>query len=113
MLNHIHGILVLANDVEAGLRPAPTATRRHALPEIVRAFKAFSTRRINEYRSSPGAPFWQRNYYEHVIRDEASMNRIREYIVMNPLRWSYDRDNPERIPDQDEDSFWEGLGLKV
>jgi len=70
----------------ANLKPAPTRTRRHGLREIVRAFKTFSARRINEHRGTPGAPLWQRNYYEHIIRDERSLNRIREYIADNPLQ---------------------------
>ena len=40
--------------------------------------------------------FWQRNYYEHVVRGEAELNRICEYIVNNPLKWELDRENPNR-----------------
>ena len=47
-------------------------------------------RRINEIRATPGVPVWQRNYYEHIIRDEEERCRIREYIVTNPLRWEND-----------------------
>jgi len=89
----------------AGLRPAhtertlnptkPGRIKRHGLPEIVRAFKSFSARRINEIRLSPAVPVWQRNYYEHVIRDVDSLNRIREYIVNNPARWADDKENPD------------------
>jgi hypothetical protein len=68
------------------------------LPEIVRQFKTFSARRINQHRGMPGIPLWQRNYYEHIIRDEESLNRIREYIVHNPLQWALDRENPGRVP---------------
>ena len=39
---------------------------------------------------------WQRNYYEHVIRDENELNRIREYIINNPLQWELDENNPRR-----------------
>ena len=52
MPNHTHEIIVLTDMVGAGLKPAPT-TRRHALPEIVRGFKTFSSRRINEIRHTP------------------------------------------------------------
>ena len=76
----------------AGLKPAPT---RHGLPEIVRAFKTFSAKRINDLRGTPGAPVWQRNYYEHVVRDERALNRIRQYIAENPVRWADDPDNPK------------------
>ena len=120
MPNHIHGIIVLVddggvgpNDVGAGLKPArgglgPAATTRaglkpaptqRGLPEIIRAFKTFSARRINESRATPGAPVWQRNYYEHVVRGENELRRIREYIANNPLQWELDRENPLRTSD--------------
>jgi putative transposase len=47
-------------------------------------------------RLTPGAIIWQRNYYEHIIRDEADLNRIREYIASNPARWAEDDENPRR-----------------
>ena len=40
----------------------------------------------------PGVPIWQRNYYEHVVRGENELNRIREYIANNPLQWEMDRE---------------------
>jgi REP element-mobilizing transposase RayT len=63
------------------------------LPEIVRALKTFSARRINEMRHTPGAPVWQRNYYEHVVRNDGELLRVREYILNNPLDWENDREN--------------------
>jgi REP element-mobilizing transposase RayT len=51
-------------------------------------------KRINELRGTPGALVWQRNYFEHVIRDEKSLQRIREYIINNPAQWEVDRENP-------------------
>jgi len=51
------------------------------------------TRKRN--RNTPNLPVWQHNYFEHVIRDEAQLRRIREYIVCNPLRWAEDVNNPE------------------
>ncbi len=92
MPNHGHGIIFI---VGAGLKPAPTPTKRHGLPEIVRAFKTFSARRINESRRTPGESIWQRNYYDRIIRDEDELNRIREYIIYNPLKWDLDHDNPQ------------------
>jgi REP element-mobilizing transposase RayT len=49
-------------------------------------FKSATTERINALRGTPSAPVWQCNYYEHIIRDEKSLNRIRQYIAENPLR---------------------------
>jgi REP element-mobilizing transposase RayT len=48
------------------------------------------TKRVNELRGIPGAKLWQRNYWEHIIRDESDLNRIREYIQTNPARWEKD-----------------------
>jgi REP element-mobilizing transposase RayT len=45
-------------------------------------------------RGTPGAPVWQRNYYEHIIRNEDDLEAIRHYILTNPSRWHEDRENP-------------------
>ncbi len=45
-------------------------------------------------RDTPGAPVWQRNYYEHVVRNEDDLHEIREYIVNNPAKWPDDKYNP-------------------
>jgi putative transposase len=87
MSNHIHGIIII-NDVGAGSEPAPTdrSSKRHGLPEIIRGFKTFSARRINQARQTPGRRFWQRNYYEHIIRNQDALDRIRQYIQNNPRK---------------------------
>ncbi len=96
MPNHIHGIIFL-QDVVAGFKPATTVSKgeRHPLSEIVRAFKTFSSKRINKLRNMAGEPVWQPNYYEHVIRRVESLDKIREYIENNPLRWPLDQENPD------------------
>lgn len=110
MPNHVHAVVMLIDDVEgvvgAGFKPAPTANaaadagmekpgkQRHGLPEVVRAFKTFSARRVNALRASPGLPLWQRNYYEHIIRNDAALDRIRAYIAANPAVWEKDPENP-------------------
>ena len=99
MPNHMHGIIILTEaqatiNVGAGLKPAPTAPTRHGLSETVRAFKTFSARRINALHNTVGTPFWQRNYYEHVIRNQSALDRIRQYIADNPARWPEDPENP-------------------
>ena len=100
MPNHMHGIINIIGNVgvgfvRAGLKPAPT--RRHGLPEIVRALKTFSARSINTLRQTEGRPVWQRNYYEHVIRNEKELYAVRRYIQNNPLNWDKDEDNPVNI----------------
>jgi putative transposase len=61
--------------------------------------------RINEHRGTPRAPVWQRNYFEHIIRNDASLNRIREYILNNPLQWALDRENPLAQGAEPEDAW--------
>jgi REP element-mobilizing transposase RayT len=95
MPNHVHGIVRLEE-----LPPDSDVPRRHALPEIVRAFKSYSARRINKGRHTPGHPVWQRNYHERVIRDEEEMLRVRQYIRDNPLRWDIDPENPASFSDR-------------
>ncbi len=110
MPNHIHGIIILdTDDVGAGLKPAPTTkpaptkpapTKRHGLPEIVRALKTFSSRRINSLRGTTGTAFWQRNYYEQIIRNERHLTAVRQYIYTNPSRWEADKLHPQALPNK-------------
>ena len=97
MPNHMHGILLIAdNVVGAGFQPARAKTPS-SLPSLVRAFKTYSAREINLLRGTQGTAVWQRGYYEHVIRNEMDLSRIREYIATNRLKWALDRENPERV----------------
>ena len=64
----------------------PAPTRIHGLREIIRQFKTFSARRINELRGSPGKPVWQRNYFEHIIRPGNEIERIRNNVRKNPVQ---------------------------
>lgn len=80
-------------------RPDPTGAetaplRGTALGRIMAFFKYQSAKRINEMRGTAGAPLWQRNYYEHVLRGEPELDRVRAYIVGNPGRWADDAENP-------------------
>ncbi len=87
MPDHIHGIIWLDDmpniAVGDGFRPSPT---RHGLTEIVRALKSFSARRINEARGTQGQAFWQRGFYDHIVRLENDLEDIRCYILENPKR---------------------------
>jgi len=89
MPNHLHGIITInENSVGAGFKPAPTI--RHPLSEIIRGYKTFSTRKVNQQKNTVGAHLWQRNYYEHIIRDDLDYARIWKYIDENPACWSSD-----------------------
>jgi putative transposase len=104
MPNHIHGIVYLRPlsgiqavdlaDEERAYCHTPLQSPSRNLGAMVRGFKSAVGRRINEIRSMPGASVWQRNYYEHVIRNDADYNDIAEYIATNPQRWPDDALHP-------------------
>ena len=109
MPNHMHGIIVIQDDnalgvtCKGGSRTAPTGTtpaKRKPLGRLVGAFKTVSTKQINQMRDMPGTPFWQRNYWEHIIRNEQSLDRIREYVENNPARWAEDQLHPAVPPNR-------------
>ena len=108
MPDHLHGIImiegtgILKGEASAGASidarlitadaspqhasQQPTGTKSASLNAIIQNYKSISTRKINQYRKTPGASVWQRDYYERVIRDEVEWQRIRRYILDNPLR---------------------------
>ena len=118
MPDYVHGIVVLLDTFgaglddaraglqhRAGLKPAPTGGNafvdvgvRHGLPEIVRALKTFSARRINATRGTPGASVWQRGYYERIVRNERELDLTREYIASNPRNWRTDHEHNKTHP---------------
>jgi putative transposase len=81
--------------VAPGKAQRPTGPKPRSVGAVVAQFKSLVTKRINDTRQDRRGPIWQRNYYEHVIRDEESLDRIREYIATNPQRWDLDRENPQ------------------
>jgi REP element-mobilizing transposase RayT len=113
MPNHVHGIIFLVgagsprpeiptSQAGGGTPPLQQVTN---LSAIIGFFKFHSTKRINEIRHTPGAKVWQRGFYDHVIRDDESLNRIRNYIFTNPSRWHLDRENPT-ARNQDDFDIW-------
>lgn len=97
MPNHIHGIVTIVDagrgDCKVGSRIAPTEKQK-PLGRLIGAFKTVSSKRINIMRDSPGSKLWQRNYWEHIVRNEQSLQQIRQYIVHNPQTWIDDQLNP-------------------
>lgn len=100
MPNHVHGILWINQEMQR----KGAATLRHyenstpsvipgSIGAIVRAYKSAVTYAINHVRTTPGAPLWQRNYYEHILRDERDYENVYAYIVENPTRWETDELN--------------------
>jgi REP element-mobilizing transposase RayT len=116
MPNHVHGILIIHDPIpgagwgkgEASAAKAhctsantlsdaspqqgrPHGTAPGSVGAIVQNYKSVTTRKINRIHTSAGSSIWQRNYYEHIIRDEKSHWQIAEYILSNPLKWKDDQ----------------------
>ena len=119
-----------AGAIRAGASPAPTDTPwvipspdavnlRPALGDVVGAFKSLVftvyLNWIEAHDAGRRAKFWQRNYYEHIIRDERELGIIRRYIRDNPLKWVMDLDNPanwvHRRPPDSVDAYLQEAGL--
>lgn len=103
MPNHLHGILVIKDSdhtiVGADLRVGPDAAAGVPLPVMMQWFKTMTTNAyIQGVKQSGWLKFkeklWQRSYYDHIIRNNDDLDRIRAYIADNPRRWSDDQENP-------------------
>jgi REP-associated tyrosine transposase len=101
MPNHIHGVVFIVRARHAV--PLRRIGEQFAKPvsgslsTIIRSFKSVVTKSINTISDTPGMPVWQRNYYEHVIRDEDDFARIRQYIADNATKWGEDENNPVNL----------------
>jgi REP element-mobilizing transposase RayT len=130
--NHMHGIIVITNVGTGSSRTdggqngrqdaCPTdSSRRSTLPEertlgqLVGYFKFQVTKEINQVRDAGYAKVLQRDYYEHIIRNEREWNAIAKYICDNPANWNADVDNPanfpKRPPPKTSDEYWRDAGL--
>ena len=124
MPNHFHAVLFMNDHVGAhcmrpdvgldqarggseGARSAVMNIRAHSsaplqrqsgsIGSIIAGFKSAVTKRVNALRDNPGCSIWQRNYYEHIIRNEADLANVRQYIANNPLKWDLDENNPANV----------------
>ena len=110
MPNHLHGILIFTEPASpdgggGAASSAPTdsddepilVTKKATLGNVIRGFKSLSAIAANRLLDRATQPFWQRNYYERIIRDDKEMEYIRTYIRSNPQRWATDVENPEAI----------------
>ena len=105
MPNHVHGILILKEGPRAKHPPEadasplhrrrPKGTQRGSISAIVQTFKAATTRGVHSLPGMKGLRLWQRGLYDHIIRNDAELNRVRRYIEENPLRWALDEENPQ------------------
>ena len=119
MPNHFHGIIswnnrrgevsssVDTNPHRRGEVPSSVDTNPHrrgevpspSLGKIMAHFKYQSTKHINQHHNTPGTRIWQRNYHDHIIRDDPDLQRLRQYIQDNPMKWELDQlhpDNPSK-----------------
>jgi len=101
MPNHLHGIIIINNPIVGVQNFEPLQNKyQHIIPKslgsIIRSFKAAVTHecwlcRHRDFR-------WQRNYYDHIIRNDRELNNIRDYIQNNVLRWAFEKNNLDNIP---------------
>jgi REP element-mobilizing transposase RayT len=111
MPDHLHGIVVivsrnwrtnasmLGGAIQESPRPEQdncAMRRRMLLPMMIGRFKQNSAKQINIVRGTPGIPVWQRGYFDHIIRDNESLARIRDHIIKNPRCWEMHRENIAR-----------------
>jgi putative transposase len=97
MPNHFHGIIVVTENLDT--QNVIVQDKKPVLGDIIGAFKSITTHEYilgvdNKKWPQFYKRLWQRNYYEHVIRDEADLNRVRDYIQSNPANWDEDEENP-------------------
>lgn len=111
MPNHVHGIITINGEEGTACR-ATTPDKEQLmkpinkfsnpisgeLATIIRSYKAAVTKQINEIRGTNSPAVWQRNYYEHIIRNRADYEEIRGYIVANPSKWEKDDLNTSSPP---------------
>jgi putative transposase len=135
MPNHFHGIIIIDNtkNMNAENKQIPFNTeglkenrenfpfessenishpnkiiKRYGLPEIIRAFKSFSARRINEIIKNKQKFHWQKSYYDHIIRTEQTYINIGNYIVNNPLQWEEDIENINKV-NKNRDEYYKRI----
>ncbi|MBK9924257.1 MAG: hypothetical protein IPP66_03105 [Anaerolineales bacterium] len=127
MPNHIHCILWILGEGSyrlhpgtwkndsigrGGQLPTPTEadTKFETLSNIIGAFKTTAATRINKLRGLVGVSVWQKSFYDRIIRNEFELEKIREYILYNPVKWAEDRDNPANakfgVPAKSINDYW-------
>jgi len=95
MPNHIHGIIIINNRINELSRAQASGTP--TIGQIIRSFKSKSTleyiKYINDNNLNVSGKIWQRSFHDHIIRNEKSLDAIRNYIAINPENWGNDIDN--------------------
>jgi REP element-mobilizing transposase RayT len=102
MPNHVHAVIII-NDlpcrgaVTAPLQTGQSKIDRPTLSQIIAYYKYQTTKHINQIHDNAETPFWQRGFYDHIIRNKRELNAIQQYIADNPVKWQLDRDNPQNL----------------
>ncbi len=112
MPNHFHGIILITDKcrglvskpfISKPIISKPLSDQKSNVPfyqkktrlgTVIAYFKYQTTKLINQKRDLAGVKFWQKNYYEHIIRNQKSLEMLREYIVNNPQSWEIDQLHP-------------------
>ncbi|MCD4699473.1 MAG: transposase, partial [Phycisphaerae bacterium] len=99
MPDHMHGIITIkpyrfdkhSHDTTLSMPASKIAEYGQMVPRsisiLLRTYKSIVARWINSQRHTPGERIWQRNYYEHIVRNAEDLNCIRKYIKTNPNYW--------------------------
>lgn len=104
MPNHVHGIVVIGNNIDQNMIERKenvssisdtTDRTKMYLSKIVHGVKSTISRIVRKQFDTRFA--WHKSFYDHIIRDDTSLNTIREYIRNNPLNWNIDRNNLENL----------------
>ncbi|HHX09129.1 MAG TPA: transposase [Chloroflexi bacterium] len=96
MPNHIHGIISITNVEATHASPLPRVSKGptpESIAAIIGSFKSATSKRIREFKKNHKKRLWQRNYYEHIIRNERDHQAIYDYILANPMNWEKDEEN--------------------
>jgi len=100
MPNHLHSIVLIVKD------------NADTLGNYIGRFKSYTTHLYNsqfQHDDKLDKLLWQRNYYDHIIINEVSLLKIRDYIANNPARWFLDKENPNRTRKDDLEEWIESL----
>ncbi len=109
MPNHIHGIVIIdSGDEPVGNRHACSLQEERQyqkLPVVIGSYKSSVTRELNQMHDKFHFK-WQKSYYDRIIRNDKSLDRIRHYIHYNALKWEYDQENKNAISFEEKKEFW-------
>ncbi|MDT8381936.1 MAG: transposase [Brevefilum sp.] len=94
MPNHIHGIInIIDDEIVRAQSIRGNGVKPKSIGSIIGSFKSAVTKQLHQTKTINQERIWQRNYYEHIIRDEDDYQQITDYIAANPINWGHDLKN--------------------